>query len=112
MLQVRNGYIIPAACSLVFAVSVANSAELEQVTIEAQKLITPTKQSSETVYTGSEVTSKGIELQGTKASGSVFETIRTLPGISVESADDNGLNAEQNNMRVRGFYWLIFGYEY
>ncbi|MBN2833248.1 MAG: TonB-dependent receptor, partial [Campylobacterales bacterium] len=65
--------------------SVASAHTLESVTIEAEKLITPTKQANESVYTGSEVTSKGIELQGVKASTSVYEAISVLPGVNVEN---------------------------
>ena len=78
------------------------AAELEKVTIEAQKLVTPTKQANESVYTGTEVTSKGIELQGVKASTSVYESLSVLPGINVENPDSSGLAIEQGSVRLRG----------
>jgi iron complex outermembrane receptor protein len=93
---------LPLAFSLLALGSISYGVQLETIAIEAEKIIVPTKQSSEVVYTGSEVTTKGIELQGTRANSAIFEVIRTLPGINVESADDNGLNAEQTNLRVRG----------
>lgn len=79
-----------------------SAVELEKVTIEAEKLITPTKQATESVYTGSEVTSKGIELQGAKASTSVYEAIGVLPGVNVENVDSSGLAIEQSSVRLRG----------
>ena len=93
---------LPLTFSLLALGSISYGVQLETIAIEAEKIIVPTKQSSEVVYTGSEVTTKGIELQGTRANSAIFEVIRTLPGINVESADDNGLNAEQTNLRVRG----------
>ena len=89
------------ALSLLIPVSLAG-AELEKVTIEAEKLITPTKQSNETVYTGSEVTTKGMEIQGTKATTSVYESIGTLSGVNVENVDSSGLAIEQSSVRLRG----------
>lgn len=94
-------WLSSVAISLLFASSLMG-AELEKVTIEAEKLITPTKQANESVYTGSEVTSKGIELQGVKASTSVYEAISVLPGINVENVDSSGLAVEQSSVRLRG----------
>lgn len=73
-----------------------------EIVVSAEKLITPTRQSSETVYTGSEITAKGIELLGAKASTNVSSALDLLPGINVESPDGNGLGAEMNKVRVRG----------
>lgn len=78
------------------------SQTLQTVDIEAQKLITPTKQANESVYTGTEVTSKGIELQGAKASTSVYESLSVLPGVNVENIDSSGLAIEQSSVRLRG----------
>ncbi|OQX13196.1 MAG: TonB-dependent receptor [Desulfobulbaceae bacterium A2] len=77
-------------------------ANLPEIVVEAEKIVTPSMQASETVYTGSEVTAKGIEIQGVKANTSVYEAVGVLPGISVESADARGLGAEQRNVRIRG----------
>ncbi|MCI5132853.1 MAG: TonB-dependent receptor, partial [Candidatus Electrothrix sp. EH2] len=76
--------------------------EMPEVVVSGEKLITPTRQASETVYTGSEITSKGMEIQGAKATTSVYGTLDMLPGINVESADSNGLAAEMSSVRVRG----------
>lgn len=76
--------------------------EMPEVLVSGEKLVTPTRQASETVYTGSEITSKGIEIQGAKATTSVYGTLDMLPGINVESADSTGLAAEMSSVRVRG----------
>lgn len=75
---------------------------IPEVVISADKLITPTRQASETVYTGTEITAKGLEIQGPRATTSVSGALSLLPGINVESADSNGLAAEMNRTRVRG----------
>ncbi|MDD3343340.1 MAG: TonB-dependent receptor [Sulfurospirillaceae bacterium] len=75
---------------------------MQKVTIEAEKLLTPTKQANEAVYTGIEVTQKGIELQGAKASTSVYESMSALPGVNVENVDSRGLAIEQSSVRLRG----------
>ncbi|MHB8122469.1 MAG: hypothetical protein ACYDG4_09980 [Desulfuromonadaceae bacterium] len=79
-----------------------DESRLEEITVTAEKITTPTRQTSETVYTGSEVTRKGIELQGSKAQTSVYEAVDLLPGMNIESVDSRGLGAEQRNVRARG----------
>ncbi|MFW6142856.1 MAG: TonB-dependent receptor [Desulfovermiculus sp.] len=75
---------------------------LEEITVSSDRIILPTRQADETVYTGTEFTTKGIEAQGTKAQTSVYEGMKVLPGVNVESADQSGLGAEQRSIRVRG----------
>jgi iron complex outermembrane recepter protein len=75
---------------------------IEDVTVWAEKILEPTRQTGETVYTGTEITSRGIEIQGSRAATSVWEAVGVLPGVHVESADPYGLAAEQRNIRVRG----------
>ncbi|MBF0209921.1 MAG: TonB-dependent receptor [Desulfamplus sp.] len=75
---------------------------LEDIEVTSEKIITPTKEISETVYTGSEITKKGMEIQGDQAKTSVYESLDILPGISVETPDPYGLAAEQRSVRVRG----------
>jgi iron complex outermembrane receptor protein len=75
---------------------------LDDVVVTGTKLVTPTKQTNETVYTGSEITRDGLDALGSKAAVSVYEAINILPGITVESIDPYGLAAEQKNIRVRG----------
>jgi len=79
-----------------------NTVQMEEITVIGEKLVTPTRQTNETVYTGSEITKKGMEAQGAKASVSVYEALNVIPGISVESIDPFGLAAEQRSVRVRG----------
>ncbi len=93
--------------SMVIASESATPAEkmdevLPEIPVSAEKIIAPTRQASESVYTGSEVTAKGIELQGAKATTSVYGALDILPGLNVESPDSNGLGAEMNNVRIRG----------
>lgn len=80
----------------------ATKETIPEIVVAADKLIDPTKQASETVYTGSEITAKGMEIQGARSATSVSGALHLLPGINVESADDNGLGAEMSNVRVRG----------
>ncbi|MGM0539350.1 MAG: TonB-dependent receptor [Thermodesulfobacteriota bacterium] len=75
---------------------------LEEITVTSDRIILPTRQADETVYTGTEITTKGLEAQGTKAQTSVYQGMKVLPGVNVESADQSGLGAEQRNVRVRG----------
>ncbi len=76
--------------------------KLEDIVVSGKKLVKPTKQTNDTVYTGSEVTREGIEAQGAKAEVSVYQAINVLPGVSVEDVDPYGLDAEQKNIRIRG----------
>ena len=96
----RNQWILIS--SFVLYSGTVLAADIEKVTIEAEKLVTPTKQANESVYTGTEVTSKGIELQGAKASTSVYESLSVLPGVNVENPDSSGLAIEQASVRMRG----------
>lgn len=75
---------------------------MEEVVVVGEKIIMPTKQANEQVYTGTEITRSGMELPGVKAKTSVYETMDLLPGVQVESVDPLGLAAEQKNTRVRG----------
>ena len=53
---------------------------LEDVVVTEKKLVRPTKQANETVYTGSEITREGLDALGTKATVSVYEAVNVLPG--------------------------------
>ncbi len=75
---------------------------LDDVVVTEKKLVQPTKQTDDTVYTGSEITKDGLEAMGTKATVSVYEAVNALPGVNVESADPYGLGAEQKKIRIRG----------
>jgi iron complex outermembrane receptor protein len=52
---------------------------MEEVTVTSERIILPTRQTDETVYTGTEITSKGMEAQGAKAKTSVYESMVALP---------------------------------
>ncbi|WP_043755718.1 TonB-dependent receptor domain-containing protein [Imhoffiella purpurea] len=99
--RVRLGSLIVGS---VFAVNHAFAQEtlLGPIEITAERLVTPTKQAEETVYTGTAVTAKGIELQGAKASMQVYGAIDILPGVSTEQPDSSGLGVEQSSVRLRG----------
>ncbi len=101
MLYVKKLSLSPFLTTCLVAVSI-NAAELEHIEVEAEKLITPTMQANETVYTGREVTQKGMQLQGVKATTSVYETLSIVPGVNVESIDSSGLAIEQSSVRMRG----------
>ena len=75
---------------------------LDEIMITGEKVTTPTKQTGDAVYTGTEITKKGIELSGEKGKSNVYEAISILPGIIYESSDANNLSAEQSNIRIRG----------
>ena len=75
---------------------------LDDVVVTENKLVQPTKQTDDTVYTGSEITREGLAVQGAKAAVSVYEAVNLLPGVAVESIDPYGLAAEQKNIRIRG----------
>jgi iron complex outermembrane receptor protein len=75
---------------------------LEEIVVVGERLVLPTKQTGETVYTGTEITRKGIAIQGEKAKTNIYEAVNLLPGVSVETPAPYGLGAEQMNIRLRG----------
>lgn len=75
---------------------------LDEIKIIGEKVTVPTKQTGDTVYTGTVITQKGIELSGEKGKSNVYEAISILPGIVFESPDVNNLTGEQSNIRIRG----------
>jgi len=95
-------FLVMAAMSAYAGESDTDKVVLEDVVVTGTKLVTPTKQTNETVYTGSEITRDGVGALGSKAAVSVYEAINILPGVTVESIDPYGLAAEQKNIRVRG----------
>jgi iron complex outermembrane receptor protein len=79
---------------------------LGEITVKGE-LIRPTKQTGDSLYTGSSVTRKGIELLGTPAETSVYNALNILPGINVESFDPYGLSYSYS--RVRGLKDMYIG---
>lgn len=103
MRNLIGGAIVLMVLSMAAAVPAEEKiTTLDEIIVTAKKLVKPTKQTNDTVYTGSEVTKEGIEVQGTKATVSVYEAVNVLPGVSVETIDPTGLAAEQKNIRIRG----------
>ena len=76
-------------------------AKLEEIVVTGEKFIVPTKQTGETVYTGTEITRKGLDISE-KGKSNIYEAISILPGVVFESADANNLATEQANIRIRG----------
>ncbi|MCS7215681.1 MAG: TonB-dependent receptor [Thermodesulfovibrio sp.] len=85
-----------------FVMAEEKDAKLPEVIVTGERIITPTKQTNETVYTGTEITTKGIELAGERGKTNIYESISLLPGIVFESVDANNLTTEQSNIRIRG----------
>ncbi|NAZ30150.1 MAG: TonB-dependent receptor [Caldimicrobium sp.] len=83
--------------------------ELEEVVIKEKKIVLPTKQAGETVYTGVEVTKRGMELSGIKGTLNVYEVLSILPGVVFESSDPSNLAAENTNVRIRGIRGYLGG---
>ncbi len=102
LLQFMVVCLVMAVLSAYAGESGTDKVVLDDVVVTRTKLVTPTKQTNETVYTGSEITRDGLDAQGSKAAVSVYEAINILPGVTVESIDPYGLAAEQKNIRVRG----------
>ncbi|KUJ95588.1 MAG: TonB-dependent receptor [Desulfonauticus sp. 38_4375] len=75
---------------------------LPDIVVEGQKIIVPTKQSDETVYTGTEITREGMDIAGEKGKASVYEVVSVVPGVVFEGVDPNNLASEQSSIRVRG----------
>ncbi len=75
------------------------SIQLDEFTINAT-YTRPVKRAAEELYTGTEITSKGLEKLGIPAKSSVYNSINILPGIDVESQDAYGLSDKV--MRLRG----------
>lgn len=100
-IAVLGAFILPTVS---FSAEPGGSEEkkVHDIVVQAEKILAPTRQADENVYTGTAVTRKGMEAQGPRASTSVYEALRILPGIQVESPDPFGLAAEQQSIRVRG----------
>jgi iron complex outermembrane receptor protein len=83
--------------------------ELEEVVIKEKRIVLPTKQAGETVYTGVEITKRGMELSGIKGTLNVYEVLSILPGVVFESSDPSNLAAENTNVRIRGIRGYLGG---
>ncbi|MBW2090232.1 MAG: TonB-dependent receptor [Deltaproteobacteria bacterium] len=77
---------------------------LEDIVVTGE-LIRPTKQTGDSLYTGTSVTKKGIELLGVPAKTSVYNALDILSGINVESYDPYGLSGTDIRIRgLKGYY--------
>uniref|UniRef100_A0A7V6CED4 TonB-dependent receptor n=1 Tax=Thermodesulfobacterium geofontis TaxID=1295609 RepID=A0A7V6CED4_9BACT len=81
---------------------VKKAEELPEVVVVGEKIITPTKETAETVYTGIGITKKGIELSGEKGSSNVWSILNFLPGVRFESPDPTGISSTQRTITIRG----------
>jgi len=73
--------------------------ELPEVVVTAPLI--PTKEATETVYTGYEITEKGLKLKGEKGYTNLWDQISTLPGVIFQSTDPGNLMF-RGSVRVRG----------
>ncbi|HEK85921.1 MAG: TonB-dependent receptor [Candidatus Saccharicenans sp.] len=74
----------------------------EEIVVMGEKIIAPTKQSDETVYSGTEITDKGLELLAQGGRANISQAINIIPGVVFESPDANNLAVEEGNIRIRG----------
>jgi iron complex outermembrane receptor protein len=79
---------------------------LGTITVQ-DRLILPIKQTGDSLYTGSSVTKKGMELIGTPAETGIYNALSILPGTNVESLDPYGLSYSYT--RVRGLKEMFIG---
>ncbi|HAA83790.1 MAG: TonB-dependent receptor [Thermodesulfobacterium sp. 37_54] len=75
---------------------------LPEVIVTSEKIITPTKETAETVYTGIGITKKGIELSGERGSSNVWSILNILPGVYFETPDPAGISSTQRSITIRG----------
>jgi len=100
-------------CLLVFLLSLNNSMAsdkkegvyvLEEIIVTGE-LVRPTRQTGDSLYTGTAITREGIELQGTPAKSSVYNALDILPGLNVEGEDPYGLSGKDIRIRgAKGYY--------
>lgn len=74
----------------------------EQVLIVGKRIMAPTKETGETVYTGFELTKEGLSLQASPSNLSVWSQLSLLPGIIFSSPDPANLASTQASISVRG----------
>ena len=76
--------------------------KLGEIVVTGARIVTPTKEAAETVYTGIELTREGIKLGGERASHNVWEALSILPGVMFLSPDPANLASTQMGIRIRG----------
>lgn len=86
----------------------AQEKETEIREVEVVKNVTqPTKRVDDKLYTGTEITRKGIEALGVIANSNIFTIVNIVPSVSVTTTDAYGLG--QNIMRIRGVRSMFTG---
>lgn len=86
----------------IYAEETKKTQELPEVIVIGERVVVPTKEAAETVYTGMEITKKGIEIRGQQGSSNIWSILNLLPGIVYESPDPANLATTQHALRVRG----------
>ncbi len=77
-------------------------AKLGEITVSAGRLMVPTKETGETVYTGTELTKEGISLGGVRAMSNAWSSISILPGVNFRSPDPANMASTQMGISIRG----------
>jgi len=80
--------------------------ELQEVTITGD-LVRSVKRTGDVLYTGTAITSKGVEILGILAKNSIYNTLDLLPAVSVTGQDAYGL--AEKEVRIRGIRSLFSG---
>lgn len=80
--------------------------EIEEVVV-VKNITQPTKKIDDRIYTGTEITAKGIENLGVVANSNIFTIVNIIPSVTVNTTDAYGLG--QNVMRVRGVRSMFTG---
>ncbi len=80
--------------------------EIEEVII-LKTPTQPTKRIDDKLYTGTEITTKGIETMGVIANSNVFSILNIIPSVTTTTTDAYGLG--QNIMRIRGVRSMFTG---
>ncbi len=84
------------------AFSETKDEKLEEIVVTGERILAPTKETAETVFTGMELTREGIKLGGTASSTNVWNAIGIFPGVMFESPDPANMASTQMAVRVRG----------
>lgn len=84
----------------------AQETKIKEVTI-IKPITQPTKRIDDKLYTGTEITTKGIEALGVVGNNNIFTIVNIVPSVSTTTTDAYGLG--QNIMRVRGVRSMFTG---
>ena len=90
----------------IFGYAQEKETEIKEVTI-TKNITQPTKRIDDKLYTGTEITKKGIQSLGTIANSNIFTIVNVIPSVTVNTTDAYGLG--QNIMRIRGVRSMFTG---